>query len=200
MAPEVNLLPHIERVSPGRRWLSIILAVVFALLLIYLGFQYFTVNKKIKSLEAEQQVLQNEKTDLESSIVILDAPQEVDLGMSVTFIENVSYPISPLLVEINKYVHENTYLRDYVFSENTIQFSVDFETMGEVVSYVADLAGSTYFEDVKVEQISTFDPKPSAVDEEDEENTESFDEVERFANTFTVIIDPQYLLTGGEVQ
>ena len=37
---------------------------------------------------------------------------------SVKFVESVSYPVSPLLLEINKYMKENTYLRNYVFSEN----------------------------------------------------------------------------------
>ena len=55
--------------------------------------------------------------------------------------------------------------------------------------------GSAYFKDVKVEEITTFDPTQS-----DEEETDSFDEVERFSNTFTVIIDPYYLSTGGDVR
>lgn len=200
MVPEINLLPKIERLSTGRRWLSIILAASFALLLICLIFQYYSLTKNVNNLETEEQLLLAEKAELEASVITLEEPKEVDLATSVEFIESVSYPVSPLLVEINKYAQENAYLRDYVFSENTIQFSVDFETMGEVVTYVGDLAGSPFIEDVKVEQISAFNPAEATVGEHDEGKTDSFDEVERFSNTFTVIIDPHYLRTGGEVR
>jgi hypothetical protein len=195
LAPEINLLPHIERPSRGRRWLTITLAVAFVLLVIYLSYQYFALNKTIQSLQSEEQQLQSEKAELESSIIVLDTPVKIDLATSVEFVESVSYPISPLLVEVNKYVKENTYLRNYVFSESTIKFAVDFETLAEVVSYVSALSSSPYFQDVKVEQIYTFDPAPSS--EEEEEETESFEKVERFANELTVVIDPYYIRTGG---
>ena len=142
--------------------------------------------------------MQSEKAELESSIIELDEPIKIDLATSVEFVESVSYPVSPLLVEVNKYVNENTYLRNYVFSESTIKFSVDFETLAEVVAYVSDLSSSAYFQDVKVEQIYTFDPTPS--NEEEEEETESFEKVERFANELTVVIDPYYIRTGGVVE
>ncbi|MCZ2259824.1 hypothetical protein [Sporosarcina sp. G11-34] len=200
MSPEINLLPQIDRVSTGKRWLSIILAATFALILIYLIFQYFSLSKNVNNLIAEEQLLLTEKAELEASLITLEEPQVVDLGTSVEFVESVSYPVSPLLIEINKYVNEHTYLRDYLFSENTIQFEVDFETIGEVVTYVGDLAGSPYLEDVKVEEISTFNPAPSTSVEEEEKKTDSFDEVERFTNIFTVTIDSDYLRTGGEVQ
>jgi len=200
MAPEINLLPQIDRISTGKRWLSIILAATFALILIYLIFQYFSLSKNVNNLIAEEQLLLTEKAELEASLITLEEPQVVDLGTSVEFVESVSYPVSPLLVEVNKYVNEHTYLRDYVFSENTIQFSVDFETISEVVTYVGDLAGSTYLEDVKVEEISTFNPAGLSSSEEEEEETDAFDEVERFSNRFTVIIDPHYIRSDGEVQ
>ena len=195
MAPEINLLPHIERQSPGRRWLTIILAVALVLLVIYLSYQYLALNKTIQSLQSEEQQLQSEKAELESSLIQLDEPIKIDLATSVEFVESVSYPVSPLLVEVNKYVKENTYLRNYVFSESTIKFAVDFETLAEVVAYVSDLSSSPYFQDVKVEQIYTFDPAPS--NEEEEEETEKFEKVERFANELTVVIDPYYIRTGG---
>ncbi|WP_172369034.1 PilN domain-containing protein [Sporosarcina jiandibaonis] len=195
MAPEINLLPHIERPSPGRRWLTIILAAAFVLLVIYLTLQYLSLNKTIQTLQSEEQQLQAEKAELETSIIDLDAPVKIDLATSVEFVESVSYPVSPLLIEVNKYANENTYLRNYVFSESTINFAVDFETLAEVVTYVSDLSSSPYFQDVKVEQIYTFDPAPS--DEEEDEETETFEKVERFSNELTVVIDPYYIRTGG---
>lgn len=197
MVPDINLLPQIDRPSQSRRWLSIIFGISFVFLLLFVAVQYLTLSKSVNKLQSEEQALLAEKAELESSVVVLEEPKQVDLATSISFVESVAYPVSPLLLEINKYVNGNTYLRNYVFSESSIQFSVDFETLAEVVAYVGDLAGSSYFQDVKVEQISTFDPIQR---DEEEEKTDSFDEVERFSNTFTVIIDPYYLRTGGDVR
>ncbi|MBO1912460.1 hypothetical protein J4G37_47640, partial [Microvirga sp. 3-52] len=74
MAPEINLLPHIERPSRGRRSLTIVLGIAFLLLVIYLSFQYISLNKTIQSLQTEEQQLQAEKAELEESIIVLDTP------------------------------------------------------------------------------------------------------------------------------
>ncbi len=200
MVPEINLLPKIDRLSTGKRWLSIILALSFALILIILVFQYFSLGKEVKGLKTEEELLQAENTELAILLATLDQPVQVDLATSVKFIDSISYPVSPLLEEINSYVGPNTYLRDYVFSENTIEFTIDFETMTDVVTYVGDLAESPYIEDVKVEQISAFNPAATPLGEDEVEKTDVFEEVERYANTFTVVIDADYLRLGGEVQ
>lgn len=200
MVPEINLLPKIDRLATGKRWLSIVLAISFALILILLIFQYFSLAKEVKGLKTEEELLLAEKTELEILFTTIDQPVAVDLATSVQFIESISYPVSPLLEEINSYVGPNTYLRDYVFSENTIQFTIDFETMTDVVTYVSDLAESPYIEDVKVEQISAFNPAEILLDEDEVEKTDVFEEVERYSNSFTVVIDSDYLRLGGEVQ
>jgi hypothetical protein len=193
MVPEINLLPSSGGKSSGNRMLPVILIIIFGLLVVFLTVHYFSLSKSVNQLQTEQQLLQSQKLELESSVLSLDQPEQVDLGITVQFIESVAYPVSPLLIEINKYIRENTYLREYLFSENEITFSVDFETMADVVTYVGDLTGSSYFADVKVDQITASDTTTS----DDEEKTNSFDEVERLSNTFTVIIDPTYIQTGG---
>ena len=193
MVPDINLLPSSDKKSSGNRLLSAILLIIFGLLVVFLIVNYFSLSKSITNLQAEQQVLQDQKLELESSVLSLDQPEQLDLSTTVQFVESVAYRMSPLLIEINNYIPDNTYLRAYSFSENEITFSIDFETMADVVTYVGDLTTSSYFADVKVEQISAFEP--SANDEE--EKTDSFDEVERLSNTFTVIIDPAYIRTGG---
>ncbi len=193
MVPEINLLPSSEGKSSGNRMLSVILLIIFGLLVVFVTVHYFSVTKSVNQLQAEQQVLQDQKLELESTVLALDQPEQLDLSTTVQFVESVTYRVSPLLIEINNYIPDNTYLREYSFSENEIKFSIDFETLADVVTYVGDLTSSSYFADVKVEQISAFEP--SANDEE--EKMDSFDEVERLSNTFTVIIDPTYLRTGG---
>lgn len=182
-----------NRRSTGKNWITLILALVFVLLLLFLTAQYVTLTQSVKTLEAESQILTTEKVELEATLATFDEPKGVDLDESVAFVERVSYPVSPLIIEINNYLKDNTYLRDYSFSEETVQFAVDFETMPEVVSYVESLSGSMYFKDTIVHQIETFNPNPLI--EEDEETV--FDSVDRYANSLEVIIDLDYLRTDG---
>lgn len=193
MVPEINLLPKTNRKSAESKWVTLILALVFMLLLLFLAVQYVTLTNSLKTLEAEQQILATEKTDLETTLASLHEPQGVDLEESVAFVERVSYPVSPLIMEINHYLDDDAYLRDYSFSEENVQFAVDFETMSEVVSYIEYLTGSLYFEDTFVHQIEAFNPIP--LGEEDEVSV--FDNVDRYSNSFEVLIDLDYLRAGG---
>ena len=60
--------------------------------------------------------------------------------------------------------------------------NIFFTSLTEIANYVEKLSGSTYFSDVKVDQISS--------NEEDG----------GYSNTFTVTIDSYYLRTGGEAK
>ncbi|KXH87315.1 PilN domain-containing protein [Sporosarcina sp. HYO08] len=195
MAPDINLLPKRDRSLANKRLFFIIFGIVFALLFIGIGTQYVIVSKNIDRLQAMKQTEEAGKSQLQAKVAALETPVVADLATSVQFIESVSYPVSPLLTELLKYIPENTYVRSYKFTENTITVDVDFETLSHVSTYIGDVDGSAYFTDVKVESISTFSPK-----DDEEEKTTSFDEVERFANTITVTIEPSYLRNGGVVQ
>ena len=193
MVPEINLLPKTDRKSAESKWITLILALVFVLLLLFLAVQYVTLTKSVNTLEEEQQILATEKTELETTLASLQEPKGVDLEESVAFVERVSYPVSPLIIEINHYLDDDAYLRDYSFSEENVQFAVDIETMSEVVSYIENLTGSLYFEDAIVHQIETFNP--ISLGEEDEVSV--FDSVDRYSNSFEVLIDLDYLRAGG---
>ena len=195
MIPDINLLPERERRTSSSQIVWMLMGLIFVLLLAFIIFQYVSLTKNINSLEAEQEVLEEERIALESKVDSLESVEEVDLDTAVAFIENVSYPVSPLLIEVNKYITPHAYLRDYHFTETEIRFSVDFETMTDIVQYVGDLQGSVYFNDVKVEEITRFDPV-----QHDEEQTNGFDNVERFTNQITVTIDPSYILSGGDLR
>ncbi|MFD1927292.1 PilN domain-containing protein [Sporosarcina siberiensis] len=196
MVPDINLLPRIDRKSENNRLLFIITGILFALILIILLFQYFSLMKSVNGLQAEKQLLEERKNELAAEVEVLEQPKAADLATSVRFIESKTYLVSPLLKDIHLYTTNESYLREFVFAENEITIDVDMETMAEVATYVGELDGSSYFTDIKVEEINTFDPVTS--EEGDIINT--FSAVERFANKFTVVIDPNYLRTGGVVQ
>lgn len=194
MVPEINLLPQMERKSGGSKWGNLLIVLAFIAVVGGLAFQYFSLTSSVKTLQADQQALLADKTTIETRISELEQPEQIDLATMVGVLETITYPVSPLLKEINVYRGDNVYLREFILTENEIEFVMDLETMPEVATYVGDLVGSAYFTDIKVDEIETFGPA------ERERTLESFDVVSRFANRFTVTIDPTYLRTGGAVR
>ena len=192
MVPEINLLPKVAQKSARFKLISFILAFVFCLLLVIIVFQYISVTNSIKVLESEQQLLAAQKVVLDEELATLNEPQKINLEASVAFTERISYPVSPLIIEINKYLDEYAYLREYSFSEETVAFSVDFETISEVAWYVEDLMNSPYVKDVIVNEMESFDPTVHDI-------KNRFEVTDRFSNTFEVLIDLEYLRGAGGV-
>lgn len=188
MIPDINLLPQREKSSARGNWLFILFGALLIGALIFMLVQYLIVTKNIEGLESEQDILNSEKAVLEEELIALEKPKGIDLDTSVLFIETISYPVSPIIMELNRYLDENAYLRNYSFREETVSFSVDFETITEVSTYIDELLGSPYVKDVLVNGMSTFDPTAS-----EEEERERFDVIDRFSNTFEVLIDLDYL-------
>lgn len=194
MVPEINLLPQFER-RKSSKLLAIIGAIVIGLLLVFLCFQFFTLKKDIKILESEETQLVEERDLLSAEVSTLDTVEQGSHSSSVAFVESVSYPVSPLIDEIYSLIESNSYMRSYQFGETGILLSADFETMNEISSLIEKLLNSAYFSDVKVENLSTFEPPG-------EQNTELEDEVNfdvqwRYSATIQLDINESYLSEGG---
>lgn len=194
MVPEINLLPQFER-RKSSKLLAIIGAIVIGLLLVFLCFQFFTLKKDIKILESEETQLVEERDLLSAEVSTIDTVEQGSHSSSVAFVESVSYPVSPLIDEIYSLIESNSYMRSYQFGETGILLSADFETMNEISSFIERLLNSAYFSDVKVENLSTFEPPG-------EQNTELEDEVNfdvqwRYSATIQLDINESYLSEGG---
>ena len=194
MVPEINLLPQMER-RQSSKLLVIISAIVIGLLLVFLFVQFFTLKKDIKILESEETQLVEERDLLSAEVSTLDTVEQGSHSSSVAFVESVSYPVSPLIDEIYSLIESNSYMRSYQFGETGILLSADFETMNEISSFIERLLNSAYFSDVKVENLSTFEPPG-------EQNTELEDEVNfdvqwRYSATIQLDINESYLSEGG---
>ena len=130
--------------------------VIVGLIVAYLLF-YFYVKSDLARLTAEEQALTTQLDRLQQE---LDARQSVDQGSleeSVTFIQGVSYPVTPLIDETRNLLPTHSYLRSYVFGENTVNIEVDFETMTDISKYVERLLMSSYFTDAQINTVSNFD-------------------------------------------
>ncbi|MFF2755060.1 PilN domain-containing protein [Psychrobacillus sp. NPDC058041] len=193
MVPEINLLPNMERRKSNN--LFIILGIIlFAVLIIFISMQLISYKKDIAALTTEETQLAAERDVLNAQVSSTNQTEnQGSLSSSVAFVESVSYPVSPLMDEVQSLLVDDTYLRDYQFDETGVILTVDFETMNDVSIFIGKLLNSSYFGDVKVEQISTFEP----VDNTDETKGTNFDVQERYSATLNLSIDQTYLSTGG---
>lgn len=194
MIPDINLLPQREKRSASGGWLFIIFGVLFFIALVVMTVQFFVLMKNTAVLEAEEDELQRENVALQEELAALQSSDEMDLETSLQFIESISYPVSPLIIELNKYLDDHAYLRTYSFREDTLSFIVDFETISDVSVYIDNLLKSPYVKDVIVDGMTAFDPTNL------EEDANQFNVIDRFANTFEILIDLDYLheVDGGE--
>lgn len=195
MVPEINLLPKIERKQSGNL-LLILGFVLFGILVLFLIMQLFSLKKDISVLSSEETQLVAQRDVLVAQVTASTQGEQGTLASSVTFVKSISYPVSPLIDEVHRLLLENTYLRDYQFGETAVDLVVDFETMNDLSVFVENLLNSTYFTDVQVQSISTFEPSVTTEDTAESAKTD-FDVQSRYSAMFTLIMDQAYLSAGG---
>ncbi|GGA35591.1 hypothetical protein [Psychrobacillus lasiicapitis] len=192
MVPEINLLPKRERQKSNSILLLVISSILILTILVLFFIQYLTVKRDIETLIADETYSTAERDDLTQVVTDLKVSGQGDLQTSVTFAERVSYPVSPLLIEVNALLEPHTYLRQYEFVERSIHISVDVETMKSLSLFVDKLLISDYFSDVKVESVTNFELSNS------EENTEKkYEIIPRYSAILNLDIDQTYLENGG---
>ncbi|KPN96420.1 PilN domain-containing protein [Lysinibacillus sp. ZYM-1] len=194
MVPDINLLPQLEKKTASPKLFYSLLMVLVALIVAYLLFLFFTSKSNLTHLAAEEQTL---TTQLEQLQQELDTRQTIDQGSiekSVSFIQSVSYPVTPLIDESKTLLPTNAYLRSYIFGENTVNIEADFETMADISKYVERLLMSSYFTDAQINTVSNFDIELGVQRELTPE--QKFKEVPRYSVSITATIDFMYLAGG----
>ncbi|WP_144513964.1 hypothetical protein [Bacillus sp. FJAT-22090] len=192
MVPEINLLPKRERQKSNSILVLVISIILLITILLLFFIQYLSVKQDIETLTADETYSTAEKEDLTQVVSDLTLSGQGDLQASVTFADRVSYPVSPLLIEVNALLEPHTYLRQYEIVEQSIQISVDVETMNSLSLFVDKLLISDYFSDVKVESVTNFELSNS------EENTDKkYEIIPRYSAILSLDIDQSYLENGG---
>lgn len=193
MIPDINLIPRLERNQQGSRLLYSLLAIITLLVLSLFVWQYFSADAEIADLQSKEANLMAQRDQLAADLTNLQPSIQGSLEQSLQFIERVSYPISPLMDEIQELQPSNSYLRNYNFSPESVSISIDFETLSDVSTYVARLSNSSYFIDGQVLSITN-----SGLGEElGTENETNFDVIPRQSVEITLLINEKYLATGG---
>lgn len=194
MVPEINLLPKMERQKSNSILLIAIGLILFATILLLFFIQYMSLKKEVNELKAEETYVSAEKADLTEQVNLMNSSNQGTLAEAVLFAESVSYPVSPLLIEVDSLLEGNTYLRQFVFMEKSLDVTLDFETMTDISDYVEKLLQSDYFTDVKIEQISNFETDTDL----DDSQLINFAVIPRYSATINLTIDQAYLSAGGD--
>jgi len=193
MIPDINLIPKLEKSQQGSKLLYILLAIIALLVLSLFLWQYFSARAEIAELKREETNLIAKRDQLNQDFVTQQPANEGTLEQSLQFVEMVSYPVSPLINEIQGLQPSNSYLRNYSFSAESVSISIDFETLSDVATYVSRLTNSAYFTDGQVLSITN-----SGLGEDlGTDDTTDFDVIPRQSVQITLLINETYLATGG---
>ena len=195
MIPDINLLPKIEKGATSLKFAFILIGILSILTLCLLAWTYFSARSEIASAVPERDSLLLTRDALNAEIASSQTGSQGSLEESVAFVERVSYPVSPIIIETRNLLPTDTYLRSYAFSETGVQVAVDFETLNAISTYVSQLEKSPYFDDVQVGTIQNFDLNPTG---EEVNDTQQFTEVPRYSVEIFLVINQLYVAAGGE--
>ena len=195
MIPDINLLPKIEKGATSFKLAFILVGILSILTIGLLAITYFSAKSEIASAIPERDSLLQTRDALNAEVTSSQTGSQGSLEESVAFVERVSYPVSPIIIETRNLLPTDTYLRSYAFSETGVEVAVDFETLNAISSYVSQLEKSPYFDDVQVGTIQNFELNPTG---EEVNDTQQFTEVPRYSVEIFLVIDQLYVAAGGE--
>ncbi|MFD2046321.1 PilN domain-containing protein [Ornithinibacillus salinisoli] len=191
MLPEVNLLPKIERQSSALYILFISGLLIFLILLAAITFLYFHVNNNLEDTNQNIENLNQERQLLEARLSSTGTDETIDLFENVlAYAQHHVTPTSNFINELMVLLPENSYLSNYNYSVESVEFEVQFETMDDIADYVTKLTESDYVTDVKVNQLNAIEVpvKQDKEDGEDNEITTSF-----YTVSYSIIVNDKYL-------
>lgn len=195
MIPDINLMPKIEKGEASLNFAFYLVGILSLITLGLLSWTFFSAKSEIASAAPERNSLILTRDQLSAEVASFETMNQGSLEESVAFVERVSYPVTPVIVETRSLLQSNTYLRNYVFSETGVQVTVDFETLNAISIYVSDLEKSPYFNDIQVGTIQNFDLNPSS---EGLNAEQQFSEVPRYSVEVMLLIDQLHVAAGGE--
>ncbi|MEY9969729.1 hypothetical protein ABH966_000091 [Lysinibacillus sp. RC46] len=196
MVPEINLLPNLEKKHSTPTLIYVVFIILIGMIVGYMIFLFFQAKSDFTKLNAQEVELSSQREQLQMELDGKRNANQGSLEQSVQFVENVSYPVTPLMDETQVLLPEQTYLRNYVFGEKNVEITADFETMSAISSYLEKLTASHYFNDIQVDTISNFDVVIGNQEEKSAKN--KFKEIPRYSATITLGIDFKFLAGGRE--
>lgn len=192
MVPDINLIPKLDRKQSSSKLVLFLLGIVILLGVAMFLWQFLSLRGEVETLEKNEANLISERDSLQQQFTQNQTEkQETTIEDSLQFVDMISYPVTPLIGEIEGLQPEHSYLRSYSFSTDSVSISIDFETLSDIATYISRLSNSDYFTDSQISSITNFD----LGNEEDEEK--DFTIVPRQSVQISLLINERYLATGG---
>lgn len=196
MIPDINLIPKLDKEQNTSKWVYILVGAITLLVLSFLIWQYFSARISIAALQPEETALIQKRDQLNADLAELTSSQTDSIDETIEYIDLISYPVLPLINEIENLQPNFAYLRQYSFGTDSVSVVIDFETLSDVSDYVSRLENSDFFVEVQLSNVSQFDFGETTVEGTDV-TEESFNVVPRHTANLTLMIDKIYLATGG---
>ncbi|MBQ0140225.1 MAG: pilus assembly protein PilM [Kurthia sp.] len=155
--PKINLLPAFKMKKTNRTfiWLTVALSVAC---IVALALWNASVAGKVNTLtqenEQKQQAVETAKQQLETH----QAEKENSLDKSVTIMESLAYPVTPVIEAVNKKLKDYEYKTKLTFSEKDLSIEVQYETFSDIANYIEQLQTNKLFTDIKVATIDVGTP------------------------------------------
>ena len=197
MVPEINLLPQSDKKNTSSTLVYTILIAVTAIALAYMIVLYFGAKSDLTTLSKEEQSVTVQRDGLQQKAAEATNLSAGSLAQSVKFVENVTYPVTPLITEIEQLLADHTFVREYEFNEDSMTVTIDFETVNAISTYVEKVGSSALFADQRVDTIDEMDV--ALGDQTNEKtNEEKLNEIPRYTAKIQLFIDYAYLAQGKD--
>lgn len=156
MIPNINLLRQVDRSEARPKLVYVIIgaaAVVVSFFLFWIAHQY---QNDIDSLHYNQQLLQEQKAQLQAEYNQLTKQHTDTFAAAVELAEHMAYPVSPVLEEVSKLLPAQAQWFQYTLGGNAVTVKAGFNTISAISAYTDLLENSPYFNDVQPDRIDHF--------------------------------------------
>lgn len=165
--PDINLLPQYERHSERSFYAFIILFIFIIISFVLIGVFYFTTKSKLADVETELDELETRAEQLQIELSALESDGSSSLETAVTFANQNTYLTSILIEETVDLLPDHSYLKDFDYDVRETNITAHFERFDHISQYTTKLTTSNITEDVKVNEIETFDLKEEIIEGEE---------------------------------
>ncbi len=189
MIPQINLLPRDIGAKNQARLMWYSFSGVALLLLLSVGLIYFLSVRTVGGLAEEHDVLQGDVATLEAEIQEMRDALVNHREDAVMILEEVLYPMTPLVKEMHNVLPENGYIDSFQWGEKAVSFSAQVDDKLSVARLTHALKSSPFFEEVHLSNLSG----SGLLYKQERLEEEPIKTVERFVATFELEVSSDFL-------
>ena len=189
MIPQINLLPRDIGAKNQARLMWYSFSGVALLLLFSVGLIYFISVRTASGLAEEYEDIQGDVATIEAEIDEMRAALVNHREDAVMILEEVLYPMTPLVKEMHNVLPENGYIDSFQWGEKSVSFSAQVDDKLSVARLTHALKSSPFFEDIHLSDISG----SGLLYKQERLDEEPIHTVERFVATYDLEVSSDYL-------